>query len=241
MQNRWWIMIAGGIGLLGGLTLPAQNPPAQPVAKGKPQNDTELVERLIATRKEYQLTLEKLREYYKENGDAERLAWVEDELRNYHRIVKYAYRLQLDVPVPTLQAKQNIPAANELFRDAMKYKDKGFGNDYVDNQRRAEILFQRLLDRYPESDKIADTAYQLGDIYEKYRPTAQPRRAAIYFERAAQWNKTSATDARMRAAKLYDRVLSEREKAKELYREVTTHDTDNRRVEEAKKRLEELR
>jgi len=36
----------------------------------------------------------------------------------------------------------------------MTYKDKGWGNDYLDNQRRAELLFQQLLSTYPQSDKI---------------------------------------------------------------------------------------
>lgn len=220
----------------------AQMPPAAPKEKPKgPTSDIELVERINATRKTYQLTLEQLRQHYIQTGDIERSKWVEDELKQYHRIVKYAYRLDVDVPVPTLQAKNNIPEANELFRQAMLYKDKGFGAEYMDNQRRAEILFQRLLDKYPESDKIGDTGYQLGDIYEKYRPSPQYRRAAVYFERSYQWTRVNTGDARMRAARIYDKQLTDREKARAIYKEVLTHDTDNKRIEEARKRLEELR
>jgi tetratricopeptide (TPR) repeat protein len=221
---------------------PAQTPPAAP--KGTPAkatSDIELVEKLNATRKQYQATLEQLRQHYISAGEVEKSKWAEDELKHFHRLVKYAYRLDIDVPVPTLQAKNNIPEANELFRDAMKYKDKGFGNEYIDNQRRAEILFQRLLDHYPESDKIGEAAYQLGDIYEKYRPTPQYPRAAAYFERSFQWNKTRHDDARLRAARLYDKHINDREKARAIYKEVLNHDTDNNRVQEAKRRLEELR
>ena len=56
---------------------------------------------------------------------------------------KQAFRLELDVPPPTLQATQNIPEANEIYRRAMAFKDRGWGNDYVDNQRR-ELLFHPL-------------------------------------------------------------------------------------------------
>jgi len=48
---------------------------------------------------------------------------------------KQAYNLGLDVPPPTLVAKQNIPEANQMYMTAMAYKDKGWGNDYIDNQR----------------------------------------------------------------------------------------------------------
>jgi len=218
----------------------AQSPSPTPKSKAA-TSDIEMVEKLNATRKQYQTTLEQLRRHYIDVGDIERSKWAEDELKQYHRLVKYAYRLDIDVPVPTLQAKNNIPEANDLFREAMKYKDKGFGTDYVDNQRRAEILLQRLLDKYPESDKIGETAYQLGDIYEKYRPTTQYQRSALYFERSYQWNKIGNTDSRIRAARIYDKQLVDREKAKAIYKEILTHDTDSNRIAEARKRLEELR
>ena len=243
-MGKRWLHAAIVLGAVGGAAfyVGAQMPPPMPKEKAKgPTSDIELVERLNSTRKTYQLTLEQLRQHYITTGDIERSRWVEDELKQYHRIVKYAYRLDIDVPVPTLQARNNIPEANELFRQAMQYKDKGFGTDYIDNQRRAEILFQRLLDKYPESDKIGDTGYQLGDIYEKYRPSPQYRRSALYFERSYQWTRVGNTDARLRAARIYDKQLADREKARAIYKEILTHDTDSKRIEEARKRLEELR
>jgi tetratricopeptide (TPR) repeat protein len=214
------------------------NPPAAKGAK-PPATDIELVERLLATRRDYQNSLESLRNYYAANGDMERARWAEDELIQFHRMTKQAFRLELDVPPPTLHASQNIPDANELFRRAMTFKDKGWGNDYIDNQRRAEILLQQLLTNYPQSDKIGDTAYQLGDLYES-KAYKQFRRAAQYFERSFQWNPNTQLDARMRAARLYDRQLNERARAIELYREVTTHETDPKRLQEAQKRITEL-
>jgi hypothetical protein len=169
----------------------------------------------------------------------ERAKWAEEELLQLHRIPKQAFRLELDVPPPTLHAAYNIPEANELYRRAMAYKDKGWGVDYTDNQRRAEILLQQLLTAYPQSDKIGDAAYQLGDLYEgkAYR---QYRRAAHYYERCFQWNPNTQLDARLRAARLYDRQLAERVRATELYREITLHETDPKRLQEAQKRLTEL-
>jgi TolA-binding protein len=217
----------------------AEPTPANKGKKNGAKGDIEIVERLLAARKEYQTTLETLRAHYIGAGDIERARWAEEELVQYHRIAKHAYRLELDVPPPTLQANYNIPEANELYRQAMKFKDKNWGQDYIDNQHRAELLFQQLLTNYPQSDKISDAAYQLGDIYES-KPFRQYERAAAYFERCFQWNPKTHFDARLRAARLYERYQSERAHAIEIYKEITTHETDAKRVEEAQRRLTEL-
>ena len=220
-----------------------QAPRGAPVPGAKapsgPASDVELVEKLLAARRDYQVALEQLRTHYQSVGDVERARWAEDELKLYHRVPKQAYRLELDVPPPTLQPAYNISEANELYKRAMTFKDKGYGDSYIDNQRRAELLLQQLLTSYPQSDKIDDTAYMLGDIYES-KAYAQYRRAALYFERCFQWNQKTHFDARLRAARLYDKRLLERSHAIELYKEVTSHETDPRHIQEAQKRLGEL-
>jgi hypothetical protein len=202
--------------------------------------DIELVKRVMDARRDYQLALEKLRQHYVTIGDVERARWAEEELRQYHRINKQAYRLELDVPSEKLQASKNIPEANELYKQAMLFKDKGWmGTDYIDNQRRAELLLQRILTYYPESNKIGDVAYQLGDLYES-KAYHHYHRAAWYFERSITWSPNSHLDARLRAARIYDKYQIDRNRAAELYRDVTTHETDPKRIAEAQKRLAEL-
>lgn len=202
-------------------------------------DDVAAVKRVIAARQEYQASLEQLREQYQKAGEFERVRWVEEELMNFHRISKRAYRLDLDVPPPSLTPTSNIPEANELFRRAIAYKGKGWGNELDDNMRRAEILLQQLIALYPQSDKLPDTAYHLGDVYES-RAFKQYRRAAVYFERSFQWNPTTNNDSRMRAARLYDRALKDSQHAIGLYKEVINRDSDQKRVEEAKRRLYEM-
>ncbi|HZU38808.1 MAG TPA: hypothetical protein VFA18_22965 [Gemmataceae bacterium] len=224
-------------------SLLAQSPtalPPPPPTQAAHNSDIELAERLLAARRDYQTSLEQLRAYYLAHQDLERARWAEDELREFHRINKHAYRLELDVPPPTLHAQYNIQEANELYRRAMLYKDRGWGTTYKDNQHRAEILLQQLLTNYPQSDKIAAAAYQLGDIYES-RAYQQYRRAAAYFERCVQWNPTTEYDARLRAARLYDHQLHEQARALELYTEISAHDVDPKRMEEASRRIAELR
>ncbi len=221
---------------LGASQVPAQQPKT---GTSKDNSDIELVEKLLVARRDYQRTLELLRAHYKQVGDAERAKWAEDELREYHRMNHQAYRLDLDVPPPTLQGTVNIPEANKLIMAAKQYKDHGFGTDYIDNQRRAEILLQQLLTMYPQSDKIGEAAYLLGDLYEG-RAYKQFRRAALYFERSVEWNPTTQLDGRLRAARIYDKNLPERAKAIELYRQITQNETDQKRVQEAEKRLKDL-
>lgn len=215
----------------------AQN--SSPPPKSADASDIQLVEKLLVARRNYQQVLEQLRLHYLKTQDLERAKWAEEELKQYHRIPKHAFRLELDVPPPNLIGNTNVPEANRLLMAATSYKDKGWGTDYVDNQRRAEILLQKMLTEYPQSDKISDAAYHLGDIYES-KAYKQYRRAVAYYERCYQWNPKTQLDARLRAARVYDRNLADRGKAIELYREVTTHDTDTRRVQEATKRLADL-
>ena len=128
---------------------------------------------------------------------------------------------------PGLRPEQNVPAANDLYRQAVAYKGKGFGAEYQDNLIRAELLLQQLLNQYPASNKCSDAAYQLGDIYENRKPPQYSAGRGTYFERCVQWNPNTQFDARVRAARLYDRQLSERAKAVELYKAVMAHETDD--------------
>lgn len=226
-------LLALGMALPWGLSAPA--PPPQSAG-----SEIALVKKLLTTRRDYQLALEQLRAHYVNSGDAEKQRWAEDELKQYHRNPKQSFIIDLDIPGPGLRAEQNVPAANEMYRVAMSYKDKGFGSDFQDNQIRAELKLEQLLNQYPTCNKISDAAYQLGDLYEGKVFNYQYRRAAVCFERCVQWNPTTQYDARLRAARLYDRYLSERSRAIELYKAVLTHETDPRRMQEAQRRLTEL-
>lgn len=238
MSQRAWV---GVVFLVAVVALPLLGQMGQPSGGTKKAgaSDHTLVERLLNARKEYQETLEALRAYYIAVGDLERARWAEDELLLYHRIPKQAYRLEQVVPPANLKAEHNIPEANNLLRQAKEFKDKGWGQDYADNLKRAELLLETLLIKYPQSDKISDAAYMLGEIYES-RTYRQFGRAALFFQRCYQWNPKTQSDARLRAARLYEKALNERVTAIEIYREVTTHESDPKRVDEAQRKLTEL-
>lgn len=217
--------------------LPAPgNPPSRPPAG---TSDLELIERVLETRRNYAASLKELYEHYRRAGDTKRMQMAEEELKQYHRMNHPPYRLELDVPNPKLQPLYNQAEANDLYRRAMTFKDRGIGADFTDNQKRAELLLQDLLNKYPQSSKISDAAYMLGDIYEG-RAFRQYERAAAYFERCFQWNPTTHFDARLRAARLYDRELKDRARAIELYRMVVDYETSPTRRDDASRRLRDL-
>jgi TolA-binding protein len=240
LSRRTLTAVVFGLALAVAVVAQQPNRPFLPTKGHGPTSDVELVEKVLAARRDYQVSLEALRAHYISVQDTERERWTEEELREFHRINKQAYNLDLDVPPPTLKAEKNIPEANELYKRAMTYKEKGYGNDYTDNQRRAELLFQQILTSYPESDKIDDAAYRLAEMYEG-KSYKQYRRAEVYYERTFQWNPNTQFDARLRAARLQDKVLLNRTEAVRLYEEVLQHETDPTWEAEAKKRLQELR
>jgi TolA-binding protein len=218
----------------------AQTPGAGNAAASKPTDDHDLFKTVLTRRAEYQKSLEQLHSYYQRTGDQVKERWAREELIGYHRIPKHAFILALVVPPPNLQGNEHVAEANHLITWGLQYKNKGgLGVEYIDNQRRAELIFQEILTKYPHCDKISDVAFFLGEIYEgsAYR---QFELSAEYYQRCFQWNPKTSHEARLRAARLYDRQLKNRSKAIELYREVEARDLDLRRKDEAKKRIAEL-
>ncbi len=86
---------------------------------------------------------------------------------------------------------------------------------------------------------MSATAFYLGEIYESdaFKKYDQ---AAKYFDHCFEWDTKTKLNARMRAARLYETKLNDLQKPKELYQEVVTHEIDNKRVEEAQRRLTDL-
>ena len=91
--------------------------------------------------------------------------------------------------------------------------------------------------------------HDAGAVYERFRERGRMLPEGLRyveswtednFERCFQWNPKTTSDARMRAARIYDKHLSDRVRAVEIYREITTHETDAKRIAEAQKRLQEL-
>ena len=76
--------------------------------------------------------------------------------------------------------------------------------------------FTQVIRQYPTSNKIDEAAFRTGDAHEHFKEYAI---AAVYYERAAQWDKNIKSPARFKAAYLNDRFLHDRQKALLLYQD----------------------
>ena len=134
------------------------------------------------------------------------------------------------------------PAADALFAKAMKLHQRGKilpGLTNYDKQRQALGLFRQLVREHPTSDKIAQAAYYVGEIYKEYFD--EDVRAVHWYERAWQWQPDLLLPARFQAATVYDLRLAQYGTAVRLYQEVIKHEQFNgSNVRFARRRIEEL-
>lgn len=204
-----------------------------------PEQERELVRKVYEGRDEYQASLERLRAYYIHVNDEENRFWVEKELTDFHLIIKSPYILDMDLPSAELRPDTNIPKANRIFREAVDWLNRKTVTDRAENYKRAELLLRRLLRDYPRSDKLDEACFYLGEIYSsKY--FEQYRRAVAFYERVFLYEPNTNLDARMRAAYIYERNLSDNRKAVDLYQEVLRREIEPNQTKDARRRLDAL-
>jgi TolA-binding protein len=192
-------------------------PAAQPGAA--PTSERDVLEQLAVNRQAYIESLQQLVDYYTRNGNEMKLKWARKELANVIASPQYSYVVEAQVAGPDLRAIASIPAANQLYEDAVATEKKAYlGPVVVDDKilRIAVEKFNQLIRQYPTSDKIGDGAYHAGEAYYHFKEYTI---AALYYERAAQWDKNIKYPARYKAANIYDRILHDRQKALMLYQE----------------------
>lgn len=204
-----------------------------------PEQERELVRKVYEGRDNYQSSLERLRAYYIHVNDEENRYWVEKELTDFHLIVKSPYILDMDLPSAELRPDTNIPKANRIFREAVDWLNRRTVTDRAENYKRAELLLRRLIRDYPRSDKLDEACFYLGEIYSsKY--FGQYRRAVAFYERVFLYEPNTNLDARMRAAYIYERNLSDNRKAVDLYQEVLRREIEPNQTKDARRRLDAL-
>ena len=99
--------------------------------------------------------------------------------------------------------------------------------------------FTKLIHDYPQSTKIALSAYYIADINKEY--FRENTLAVYWYERAWTWDPHITEPARFQAATVYDIHLHDYAKAVECYRLSIKYDPWRLRDPEyAAKRIEEL-
>jgi len=178
--------------------------------------EADYVEQVAATRAAYREALGSLLAYYRSVGNYTKGRWAATEIRTLDQMVQYTYLSPAEVAPATLQARDIIDAADELYNQGMALWRQANALIMVDEPKMREALryFNRVIAEYPTSDKIDDAAYYSARIYEQLK---NYELAAVYYQRTYQWNDNTPYPARFHAASVMDHRLKMRSEALALY------------------------
>ena len=199
-----------------------------------------LVEAVASARKQYQRTLEALREYYAGRGNNAKTVWAESEFQGFVKTPKPRYLLAAEIAGPELRPDRHIEAADQLYEEGLHFKDyPAFPPGKKDYLKVALEKFRTIIEKYPQSDKIDDAAFRMGEIYGGWY-FQDYARAVMSYERCWQWNPQTEHPARFNAAKIFEEKLKNRAKAVELYNEVIAHTQNEELAKQAQERIRAL-
>ncbi|MGC9453471.1 MAG: tetratricopeptide repeat protein [Phycisphaerae bacterium] len=198
-----------------------------------------LVEQVVSARREYLDALDELIAHYEDSGDEFKLALARNIKHRFDPVRTYMYFLEAEIPPADLTPTEVIPAAEELFSEAHALYREGqilpAVTDY-DKERRALVKFLELVRQYPNSTRIAEAAFYIGEIYKEY--FNENVRAVHWYQRAWQWDPNIDKPAHYQAAVVWDHRLHNKSKAVEQYRAAIDANQGDTRY--ARNRLEQL-
>lgn len=209
------------------------------------QREVDLVEDLLSKRMAYHQSLEQLRTYYRDRGHPTKESWAAFELESAKKVKQFKYILDAEVPSASLRPEKSIPQADAMFEEARSKMRKGGDSIPIFYSESAMLesarMFQEMIQQYPDSDKIDDAAFYLGEIHKDYLKD-QEALAVAWYERAWQWDPNTPHPAKFQAALVCDFRLNDRDRALELYRQVLAEDSDLGRINRryAMHRVEEI-
>ena len=199
-----------------------------------------LVEEVTRLRKAYGRALVALKDYYLTRGAQHKIEWIDQELAAFEAVPKTRYLTIAEVVGPDLKPAKRIPAADQLYTEGLDYKDyPAFPPAKKDYLKNALDKFQAIIEKYPESDKIDDAAFRMGEIYGGWYFEDWSRAVQCY-ERCWQWDPETQYAARFNAAKIYEERLKNRIKAVELYNAVLLKSNNPDEVNQARERIKAL-
>jgi len=224
--------------------LPSAIYPSVPAVEVKSISQTKIVEQVAFHRQAYRQGIEKLVKYYSETGNQMKLRWAKKELAGLSTIPQYNYIIEASVAGPKLRARNSIPEADSLFREAVDSEKAAGPLTFLKNEnflRLALAKYNQVISKHPSSDKIDDAAYKAGGICEYFKDY---NIALLYYRRTYQWDPSTPYPAGFREAYILDKCLHERAEALDAYqralKSVKTRGEHRRWVEFAEKRVAQL-
>lgn len=207
-------------------------------------SEADLVEQMAVNRQAYRQGLELLAGYYMRTGNNMKLEWAQKELASLNSMPKYNYIIEANVAPANLKVSASIPEADDLFYEAEE-TDKAAGALPLlkdENQLRLALeKYNEVIRKYPASDKIDDSAYNAGVIYEYFKDYSI---ALLYYKRTFQWDPETPHPARFRAARILDKNLHRHAEALQLYQQAVKTEGQLEKYREwrdfAEKRIREL-
>jgi tetratricopeptide (TPR) repeat protein len=199
-----------------------------------------IVEELARARKSYLRALEALRQHYVERGNATKAKWAETEIEAFSKVPDLRYLTISEIAGPELKPLRTIEAADALYKEGLDYKNyPAFPPSKKDYLKRALEKFETIIQKYPDSDKIDDAAFRMGEIYGGWY-FEDWTRAVLAYERCWQWDPKTDYPAVFNAAKIYDEKLQNRVKAVELYNRVIAESNNQDLQNQARQRIKAL-
>lgn len=188
--------------------------------------EMDLVERVVYYRSMYARSLRALRDHYRAQGNATRLTWAEEELRQVWQLKPYSYVMDAEVPAAPGKPEASIEQADDLFNEGVSLLDKATekGSKYDKaTLQQALAKFKELVRKYPTSDKADKACYYIGMIHDQYFPD-DAQIAIAWYKQAWTMNPELKMPARFNAARIYDERLRDRDMALTMYRQVLEHE-----------------
>lgn len=197
--------------------------------------EEQLIHAVTVSRENYRKSLNEIKEYYQSTGNQLRLQKARRELDALDKVPQPLYTDEGLGNVRTGVTFRDIEEANILFKDAMMYK-KSFSKE---NRVTAIKRLEKLIQEYPDSDKVDDAAFVIAEIYESgYFNDYES--AAKYYIKSYQLNPLIEQPALLKAAEIYERKLADLDRARAIYKQAALYSHDAKSRKKAEGRLLEL-
>ena len=193
------------------------------------KTEVQLVEQMARHRANYKEHLELLKQFYDRQGNHLKASWARAELENLELGPQRSYLVVAEVAGPDLRASRVFVEADLLYQEGLEYMKKGrgtLGKLFMDKKKLYLAIekFNELITNYPDSDKIDDAAFQIGEIDRHY--LKDYRTALLYYQRVWQWDPQTVLPARFAVARIYDDYFHDRIKALKYYEQVIRLESD---------------
>jgi len=209
-------------------------------AQSDRSREIQLADKLEKSRRAFQADLEKLVNYYAQSGQYLKLRNARQELNHLLTFSPLDYVRKIDPPRRAAKGTQFIEEAEILYQDGIMYKEYPDLFNKKDRLLLAIARFDRLLTKYPQSDRVDDAAFMLGEIRGGYYFKEWDIAVDLY-EKCVEWNAGTPHPARFRAAEIYLKKMKDYDRAAAYFRWSAENDINANIREKSAEHLEKMR